>query len=504
MSLLVNNVIESSSQINYNYLGSKEIFGYLMTLNYVIKVEDIHFDNNDGVLLSGRSAIRQAYKRKNITARIAGDEILNGLITNISFSESSLTGEDTVNITIEERRRLNDYSSKVFSKYIPNPHLIEDFQESYNFSRSDSTYSYNRNISIKYSQDAGNQFLNNAKVFLTNYYFENRPQIGYYEDGISEDAKFDKGYNGRLTETIDLINLSVGLSENVSKNIKESLSLDNSGYLNKKISVELTALRYDSSNVIESSIASTIDSIISSENSEFGNPFLIEKGLNKDSSKASISLQFSKDPKKSQDNTVTFKCVKNKEGSFFNYSLTVDYKVKGKNILQRYDNLLNFWNSQKGFNEDKIVRLFPEASGIIYEKSRNANISKTGGSIQESILYSTNLDYNSSVLPEGIIKYKISLQKDERNKRNAVVLDLTNLKQKLVTSNLDKLGSASVTATAVAEPSYGNLHGKNFLKTKTSEMNAALGETNFYASSDQISIDLSSGVTTRVIQYIIA
>lgn len=150
------------------------------------------------------------------------------------------------------------------------------------------------------------------------------------------------------------------------------------------------------------------------------------------------------------------------------------------------------------------MRLFPEASGIIYEKSRNANISKTGGSIQESILYSTNLDYNSSVLPEGIIKYKISLQKDERNKRNAVVLDLTNLKQKLVTSNLDKLGSASVTATAVAEPSYGNLHGKNFLKTKTSEMNAALGETNFYASSDQISIDLSSGVTTRVIQYIIA
>jgi len=135
MSLLVNNVINSSSQISYSYLNSQEVFGYLVTLNYTLKVEDIQFDNNDGVLLSGRAAIRSAYKRQNITARIAGDEILNGLVTDVSFAEGSLNGEDTVNITIEERRRLDDYSSKTFAKYIPSPHLLEDFSESYNFTR---------------------------------------------------------------------------------------------------------------------------------------------------------------------------------------------------------------------------------------------------------------------------------------------------------------------------------------------------------------------------------
>ena len=234
-SLLVNNVVSSSSQISYSYLESKEVFGYTLDLNYTIKIEDINFENNDGVLLAGRSAIRQAYKRKNITARIAGDEILNGLITSVSFPESSLSGSEIVNISIQEKRRLDDYSGKTFAKYIPNPHLIESFEETYNFNRSGSNYSYSRNISIQYSQDAGDQFLNNAKVFLTNYYFQNRPQIGYYEDGISENARFSKGYNGLLTESIDLIKLSVSLEESfessfingtsdISKLIKNSFS----------------------------------------------------------------------------------------------------------------------------------------------------------------------------------------------------------------------------------------------------------------------------------------
>src|SRR5210317_2131515 len=127
MSLLVSNVISSNSQISYSYLESQEIFGYLVVFNYTIKIEDINFDNNDGVLLSGRAAIRAAYKKQNITARIAGDEILNGLVTSISFGEGSLNGEDTVSITIEERRRLDDYSSSIFAKYIPNPQLLENF-----------------------------------------------------------------------------------------------------------------------------------------------------------------------------------------------------------------------------------------------------------------------------------------------------------------------------------------------------------------------------------------
>lgn len=514
-SLLVNNVVSSSSQISYSYLESKEIFGYTLDLNYTIRTEDIHFENNDGVLLVGRSAIRQAYKRKNITARIAGDEILNGLITSVSFPESSLSGSETVNVSIQEKRRLDDYSGKTFAKYIPNPHLIESFEETYNFNRSGSNYSYSRNISIQYSQDAGDQFLNNAKVFLTNYYFQNRPQIGYYEDGISENARFSKGYNGLLTESIDLIQLSVSLEESfessfingtsdISKLIKNSFSSDSEGYLSKKVVIDLVALRYNKSDLLQQGIQDAIDSVIAQESSEFGEPTSISKGITKDGNKSSITIDFSKNPNKSQGDVVTYRCEKRKEEAFVNYALTVNYKSKGKNTIDRYEKLLSSWNSSKDKNEPKVISLFSEANGVIHERSRSTNISKSNASISESIQYTTDESYKSGNLPEGILKYNISLQKTERTKRNLVVTDLLDLKQKLVTSDLLKLGQATVTATCVAPPSYGIFHGKDFLNSKTSDMNNALEESTYYATSDQISIDLSNGSTTRVIQYIIA
>lgn len=516
MSLIVNNVVNSSSQISYSYLESEEIFGYLITLNYSIKIEDINFDNNDGVLLSGRAAIRQAYKKQNITARIAGDEILNGLITSLSFSESPLVGEDVANITIEERRKLNDYSSKTFSKYIPSPHLIESFDENYTFTRSGSTYSYNRSISIQYSQDAGDQFLTNAKVFLTNYYFENRPAIGYYEDGISENARFNVGYDGVLSETLDLINLKISLeesfessfiesSENVSKNIKSSFSLDAQGYLSKSISINFKSLRYNSSNVLEKSIGNTIDSITAQEKNQFGNPHSIEKGLNKDSRSATVTIKLSTNPKLSQDNYVVYSCKKSKNASFLDYELSVSYKAKGKNVLQRYDNVISYWTSLRDKNEEKVFALFSEAQNVIFEKSRTASMNKTSGSITETIVFSTDKTYDTGALPDGIIKYRISVSKQDKVKRNTVVVDLLNLKQKIVRSDLDTLGSASVTATAISHPSYGAFKSKDFLKSKTSEMNDALEESGaYYATSDQITTDLVNGTTTRVINYIIA
>lgn len=514
MSLLVNNVVSSNSQISYSYLESQEVFGYSVTFNYTIKVEDINFDNNDGVLLSGRAAIRAAYKKQNITARIAGDEILNGLVTSISFEEGSLNGEDTVNITIEERRRLDDYSSSTFAKYIPNPHLLENFTESYTFTRSSSDYSYNRDVSIQYSQDAGDQFLTNAKVFLTNYYYANRPNLGYYEDGISENARFDDDYNGTLNQTIDLVNLSVELNESfdssfivdaedVSKKITTSSSIDESGYLKKVINIEFTSLKYNSSNVLESAIASTIDSIISDEETQFGKPFFIEKGLTKDSRKASLSLSFSTNPSLSQENSIIYNCNKMKSRSFYEYNLSITYTAKNKNSQTRYDSVISLWNANKDENESKVSGLFSEATEI-YEKSRSATIDKPKGLVTENIIYTTDNTYNSAALPTGILKFDLSIQKQEKIKRNKKVLDVANLKEKLVTSNLDKLGSATVTAKTTADPSYGIHYGKNFLNGKTSEMNASLQESVYYATSDVITSNLAEGTITRVIQYIIA
>jgi len=515
MSLIVNNVVSASSNISYSYLANSEIFGYVISLTYEIKIQDVQFDNNDGVLLSGRSALRAAYKQRNITARIAGDEILNGLITSLSFPEGSLNGEEIAQVQIEERRRLSDYSSKSFSKYIPSPHLLADFSENYNFQRSGSTYSYSRSISIQYNQDIGNQFLTNAKVFLTNYYYENRPSIGYYEDGISENAKFDKGYNGVLTEEIDLINLSVSLEENfessfidaannVSKIIKTSEGISQRGYLTKDITIDLTALRLDSSNVLESAMGTVIDEVISNETS-FGDPHTISKGISKDNNKASVTISFSTDPELSQNQSVTYSCSKQKNGNFTDYSLQVNYKSKGKNVSNRYNKTIDLWESQRDNNESKITSLFSEAVNI-YEKSRSANISRSEGTISETIVYTDQSDYDSESLDDGILKYQITVSKDQKVPRSRKIVDIKNLKEKLLTSSLETLGKATVTATVVASPDYGQFFGKEYLlnASREADMNNALEETTYYGVSDQISIDMLNGATTRVIQYIIA
>ena len=96
------------------------------------------------------------------------------------------------------------------------------------------------------------------------------------------------------------------------------------------------------------------------------------------------------------------------------------------------------------------------------------------------------------------------MDKQEKVNRVTKISDAWDLKEKLVVSGLETLGSATVTATATSNPSYGLLLSKEFLVGKTTEMNEALDETTYYGTSDQITSDLRSGTTTRVIQYVIA
>ena len=137
MSLIIHNVIQGSLNVNFDYYESDEMFSYTVEGNYTIDISDLSFTDNEGVLLSGREALKNAYTRKNITARIGADEYVHARITNLSFSASNLTGSEQALITIEESKRLEDYSNHTFAKYIPNPHLLESFEENFNFSRLD-------------------------------------------------------------------------------------------------------------------------------------------------------------------------------------------------------------------------------------------------------------------------------------------------------------------------------------------------------------------------------
>jgi hypothetical protein len=509
-AVIVNNVVSSSSQITYDYLESEELFGYTIEASYTIDLSDTNFQEGDTVLLQGREAIQEAYRRQNIVARIAGDEFVNGRITALSFGEGSLVGSETADITIAESRKLDSYASTTFAKYIPNPELIGSFEENYNFSRSGADYSYSRTISLQYKQEAGDQFLHNAKVFLTNYYFANRPSYGYQEDGISENAKINKNYYGSLSEEYDLLGLSVSLTEDfnssfiddakdVSKQETQTLSIDENGYLNKTFQFELTALRLDSQNVLSNAIKDIIDEVKAANYAEFGSPFSIQKGIAKDGSRSSLTLEFSTDPKKSQDNIIDYNGRSTKVSLFTEYTLTMTYSSLGENNRERFANSKAAWVAHQPLNTTKIIRLFHPLRAI-FEKSRNTNFQKTEGQITETIVFTTDPAYATT--DDGVLKFEIQTSKTRKINRIDRLLDLRDLEGKVVTSELQTVGAASVTASALASPTLGIFKAKDFLESKTSELNARVGEDIIHITSDVSSLNLGDGTASRVINYI--
>ena len=72
-SLIVYNVLSSSTEITYNYVETDELFGYTVAGNYQIDISDIHLEQDDTTLIEGRDAITSAYGRPFFAACFCAD-----------------------------------------------------------------------------------------------------------------------------------------------------------------------------------------------------------------------------------------------------------------------------------------------------------------------------------------------------------------------------------------------------------------------------------------------
>jgi hypothetical protein len=515
MSLIVHNVIKGSLSVNFEYFESDELFGYTVEGNYQVDISDLSFANNEGVLISGKEALENAYLQKNITARIGGDEYVNGQITSLSFGESHLVGSLVANITITEGKRLDSYSSHTFAEYLPNPHLLSSFDETFDFSRDGENYSYNRNVSIQYKNntEASNEFLHNVKVFISNYYHAVRPNYGNLTDGISENARFDNKFEGIFSENIDLINLSYSLEEkfdssfidasnNVGRNTLIKEDLDEAGYLSKTYTIKLKSLRRNSTDILQTATQNIITEILAQEASQYGTPKTIDRGFSRNGNSSTLNISFSTNPNDFRDQTVIYNCSKQKIGQFNDYSLSQSYKSVGKDNRARFDSCRDFWNVDTGGSAARVAALFPEATAI-FEKNRNTVIDYGEATISDTIVYTDDPEFDQSSLPEGILKYKKTLQYNSGVDRFTRVIDVEGNPEKLTISSNKTLSTATVTAEAVSVQAYGQDYAKNFLAGKTSELNDLLQAAEFYITSDVYNIDLANGTTSRVINYVI-
>jgi len=503
MSLIINTVTSASTQISYNYLDTSKLFGYEVVSDYIVDFSDISFTDNSGVLWEGVEALKQAYLRKNLVARIGTDEFINGRVTNLSFGSSAMVGSNEAKITIEESKRLSSYSNNVFAQNIASPQWLSSFVETYSFSRSEDSYSYTRNVSIQYKQDAGNQFLNNARFFLKNFYFANRPNFGYQVDGISENARVNSGFKPLVTESYDLIGLSVSLTENFesskvvgnySKKQSYTQSILESGYTEKKYSIEIKALKEPLESVANSACAALIDSLIAS-NTSFGKPVAIEKGINKDGGVIALSIDFTNDPSRNQAQTLTYSGSKTLRGYFYDYGLEMEFAADGKTEIEKFNNTKTYWASSNGNLISKILFLFPSA-GTLYELGASVSFDMYNGKIKQSTTHTNDPAYDSASLPDGILKKKTSTNQKAATERIDIIVDISDKTEKASIGGGTTLGEGSTTVEVVAKKSKGIFFGSDYLNS------LSLGGGN-YVTSDATSLDTSAGSSSRVISYVV-
>jgi hypothetical protein len=505
MSLIINKVSSSSVQITYNYLESDEIFGYDVSATYKIDFADISYINADNILYEGVEALREAYLRPNLVARIGADEFINGRITAQDFEESSSVGNSSCSITIQESKRLDDYSGSDFAQYIPSPQWMESFQETFSFSRNAGAYSSTRNVSLKYKQDAGNQFLNNARLFLRNFYFNSRPNVGNHVDGISENGRFNGGFRPLVSETFDLIGLSVSLQENLetafidgdhSKKESYSLNLDEGGFLNKKYSVEIKAIKEPLEVVAENACKSVISTILAANLAQFGKPIEIGRGVNKDGGLITVNISFSNNPSLNASDNITYSVTRTRRESFYDYSFSAELISDGKNQIEKAIKVRAYWQTQISSYKAKVLSLFSEAT-TIYEQSHSFSFQYLTAKISDSAVFTNDPAYDTSGLPQGIIKRKFSNSYSPKIDRTKIFLDIVDKKEKieLTEFGLSTVGKGTFSMEAVAFKSKGLFFSRDYLES----INFNIGETT-YKNSDEITVN-EDGSTSRVISY---
>ena len=275
--------------------------------------------------------------------------------------------------------------------------------------------------------------------------------------------------------------------------------MDESGFLNKTFNIELKSLRLDSENVLTSAMAEIVDEKKSEEQAKFGSPFSISKAITKNGNTATLTIEFSTDPKKSQENIISYSGQEQKRERFIDFTLNIQFTSQGKNQIAKFNNSKQSWINEQPNYGDKIKRLFHPLQNF-YEKSRSTNFQKSDGKISESVVFTTDDSYESS--DDGLLKLKKRVSKNFQIQRIEKFLDIGDLKDQVVQSDLKTVGNATVTADAIVSQSAGVYKAKEILESKTEELNEMVDEDVIHITSDVVNLNLGEGTASRTLNYL--
>ena len=462
MPLIITKITNANSNVEFNYLDSEHVWGLILTANYDFSIHDARMEDGD-TLLEGIDALQEAYMRPNIAAKIGIDEFRNGEITSLNLPDSNRAGITTASVSIVERVRLDSDDGVLYdlTQNIASPQDIESFSEDFSFSRSENSYSYQRTLNLKYRQDTADDFLNKAYVFIKNTYFNSRPAFGFQEDGISENARFDLRLKPSISESYDLLNKQITLTESFSSNRIEtsngitfskksthSQNVNQKGYTEKNYNIEIKALQNPLEINVNSGMQIALDDLISENSSEYGIPTSIQKTITQDSQIGALSVSFSNDPTINSMTSINYSANKSRD-TFDNYTFSIDVISKGPNKTDAFDNSVLYLKNNTGIALEKIPILFPEVSSDdLNETSRSVNFKPFERSVSQQISLTTNPDFKDE--NDGILKKSISVSDTQQIDRDTIT-PIIGDKEIIIRNNNKTLGSRAISAEVVSK-----------------------------------------------------
>ena len=529
----VSHLISSSLETSYNKIVSNEIFGYTKTGTYRIAVLDALVADGDTLRVE-LDAVRAAYTTKGavFAGRIAGHDYINGRVTSVSEAINRQNGDTEVTVSISEsiKKTSAPITGSFFAMLGAEAHLAEGVTESYTYNRSGDTFSYNKSINIKFSSLANIVDFKALAVIFKDKYKLSRKNLTTQVDGISDIALVDKKYDATFNESIDLENFSYQLTEDFQSNkidavnncsISESYTdtIDESGYLQRVVTANLTSLKYTRNTTLKAAIKAVSARIITDNNADFAKtgqtakPISIEKGFTVDGKNATVSMTFSNRPEDVGGDIVSYSCNKVESSGIITYSLNISFKsTTGATKALKYANTKALYKLKQPTLNLYVEGLFPEAVGTIFDQSNQAQFDPININITQNTSFNAeNIYYTGTEV--GILKYDISVQldnveTDDEEHRHSIEYDFTNLKDFFASNKKGKTmtasGSLSITFSDLARDSIlafiQNTVNLTNIENKIKEVNkTSLGV--YSLQSDETSVSFTGYTASRNLTF---
>lgn len=517
--MVINNVISGAQEVSMNYLTKDKIWTTTKTGTYTIDVTELDFGEVN--LLSSINALRDVYKTKLITARIAGHDYVNADFVSLSFEESALIGSALATLVIQKTEGVLGLGGPLD---LLRPADIESFSEKFNFQRSDNNYTKSRTLDVKYKKNAHTNdsgFIEEVKTQLNGYFSATQPNYGFQVDGISENFRANSSEVGEITEKVDIINLSFSFSDVFSSGKKDAslpvgvkktyvLSLDPQGFETKQYNIDLYSLASD----LESIKTSTRDIINKIVLDEGTSPLSVSKGFDVNGRVANININFSNNPNDTGGNKISFFVARNEKSGVTSYSLNLEFTTDvGDTKTEKFNNVIAYWKStEKTSDQAYVKRLFPldfSPDVTLYEVSRDTSFDKSTVSVSDAIVFSLDNAFNSNA---GIVSYKLSATTDnikDQEYRNNIIIDVAdNANPKPLVSTNKKKKTTSLTGNlnvSFTEDKRDTIltymrEAARFVDIETKVKDITTLQ-NLIITSDNISIDLDSYSASRTVSF---